>query len=140
MPFTKVVRTVRTKPVPQTIGEHVRAVRLKRGLLQRELAIRLAVTESTVVHWERGATVPQPKDGPVIVSFLGYLPLPTVTLAERLYAVRFVQGWTQAEAARQAGFGEDAWRDAEGGRRLSVGLASKVEGVLVSLAPSLRSD
>ena len=133
LPFTKVVRTVRTEPVPQTVGEHLRAVRRRRVLLQRELAIQLGVTESTVVHWERGTTVPQPKDGPAIVTFLGHLPLPTETLAERLYAVRFANGWTQAEAARQAGIGEDAWRDAEGGRRLSVGLTGKIDAALAQL-------
>ena len=117
--------------MPTTIGEHLRTVRQKRGLLQREVAIELGVTDSTVVHWELGTTAPLPKDGPGIVAFLGYLPLPMATPGEKLYAVRFANGWTQSEAGRQAGVGEDAWRDAEGGRRLSAGLIQKIEAALV---------
>ena len=134
------MRTVRTEPTPQTIGQHLRAVRQKRGLLQRELARELGVTDSTVVHWERGTTAPLPKDGPGIVAFLGYLPLPMATLGEKLYAVRFANGWTQAEAGAACGVSEDGWRAWEGGATPMPAKLSLLSDLIVrSKLFSLRS-
>lgn len=98
-----------------TIGEHLKEARITRGLLQRQVAEVLGLTTSTVVNWENGKTDPLPKDGPRIVRFLGYLPLPIDTLAEQLLAVRFLNGWTQVQAAMTCGVSEDSWATYEGG-------------------------
>lgn len=37
---------------PQTLGEKLRKARMDKGLLQRELASQLDVTEDTVINWE----------------------------------------------------------------------------------------
>ncbi len=110
------VRNARIRPAPRTVGEHLREARVGRGLLQREVAEALSVSPWTVMHWESGETTPQPQDGAAIVKFLGYVPLPTTTLTERLYAVRFVNGWTQEQAAEAAGLNEDSWSAYEAGR------------------------
>ena len=112
---------------PAHVGEHLKQARLKRGLLQREIAEMLGVTAWTVLHWEAGKTTPLPKDGPAIVRFLGYLPLPTATLAEQLYAVRFAGGLTQGQAAASHGVGEDGWRDAEMGRTVAETIQRRLE-------------
>ncbi len=37
---------------PQTLGEKIRKARMDKGLLQRELAEQIGVTEDTVINWE----------------------------------------------------------------------------------------
>ena len=74
------------------MGEHLHAVRQDRKLLQRDVAALLSVSVETIHNWECGRTSPLPQDGLAIVRFLGYLPLPTATLPERLYALRFANG------------------------------------------------
>lgn len=119
--------------MPSTVGEHIRSVRRERGLRQVDVAVLLGVTPVTVLHWERNATAPTPKDGPSIVAFLAYLPLPITTLAEQLYAVRFVNGWTQAEAATASGVSEDGWRAWEGGATPTRGKRALLENVVETL-------
>jgi DNA-binding XRE family transcriptional regulator len=53
------------KPLPatyprefKTLGDHLRKRRLELGLLQREVAERLGVDETTVYNWERNRTNP----------------------------------------------------------------------------------
>lgn len=103
---------------------------MNRGLLQREVAALLSVSPWTVLNWETAATTPQTNDGPAIVRFLGFLPLLTKTLAEKLYAVRFVNGWTQAQAGQAAGVSEDGWSVWEAG-------AAPTKRVLDRLRPML---
>ncbi|HVX52568.1 MAG TPA: helix-turn-helix transcriptional regulator [Chitinophagaceae bacterium] len=60
---------------PKTIGEHIRKVRMDKGLLQAEVAAVLGVTEQCVTNWENGNGEPQIRYMPQIISFLGYYPL-----------------------------------------------------------------
>lgn len=113
--------------VVRTVGDHLQRARLMRGLLQKEVAEALGVSPYTVLHWEASETQPGPRDGPKIVAWLGYLPMPTETLPEQLYAIRFVNGWTQRQLAQALGVGEDAAREVEGGRRLSPWTMRRVE-------------
>jgi len=39
---------------PKTIGEHIRKRRMDLGLMQREVAKIIGVTESTIWNWENG--------------------------------------------------------------------------------------
>ena len=99
----------------------------------KEVAILIGVVSETVANWETGATVPQPKDGPGIVSFLGLLPLPTETLAQRLYAVRFMSGWTQEQAADACGVSEDGWQVWERGETPSKQTLAVLDHFVIEL-------
>lgn len=95
---------------PQTVGEHIKRKRLADGLTQKQAGILIGVDAYTVLNWEKGKTTPSPKDFPRIVHFLGYVPLPQpVTLAERLYYVRRIKGWSIKEAGHAAGIHEETW-------------------------------
>ena len=52
----------------------MRKRRLDLGLLQREIAARLGVTESTVTNWELNRTSPKIRFLPSIIALLGYDP------------------------------------------------------------------
>ena len=72
--------------------------------------MRLGATAVTVLHWEKGQTLPPIEAMPRILSFLGYDPFPPpVNLPERLLAVRRVNGWTIKEVARRLGVDEGSW-------------------------------
>ena len=58
---------------PINVGEHIRKKRMDLGLLQREVAEIIGVTESSVWNWEHG-TEPELQYNPKIISFLGYVP------------------------------------------------------------------
>jgi transcriptional regulator with XRE-family HTH domain len=60
----------------RTIGDHLRKRRLGLGLLQREFAERLGVTESTVTNWELNRTTPALRFLPAIIALLGFDPRP----------------------------------------------------------------
>ena len=93
----------------------MKAQRRKRGLLLREAALLLGVCEETVVNWERGETAPRHREGPAICEFLGFLPVKTDTFQEKLYALRFLHGWSMKDAAREAGVSEWGWTIWEAG-------------------------
>lgn len=131
--------------VIRTVGDHLRRARLLRGLLQKEVAEALRVSPFTVMNWEANETEPGPRDGPKIVAWLGYLPLPAESLPERLYAARFVNGWTQRQLAEALGVGEDAAREAEGGKRLisriiMEAIERKVDELLAEVAAVGRRE
>ena len=58
---------------PLTIGEHIRKKRMDLGLLQREVAEIIGVTESSIWNWEHGVE-PELQYNPKIIKFLGYIP------------------------------------------------------------------
>lgn len=41
-----------------TIGERIKELRIERGLLQRELALKIYFSQSQISNWEKGATEP----------------------------------------------------------------------------------
>jgi transcriptional regulator with XRE-family HTH domain len=95
---------------PETVGEHIKRKRFANGLTQKQAALFIGVDAYTVLNWEKSKTTPSPKDFPGIVHFLGYVPLPNpVTLAERLYYLRCIKGWSIKEAGRAAGIHEETW-------------------------------
>lgn len=126
------------------MGDHLRRARLLRGLLQKEVAEALGVSPFTVMNWEANETEPGPRDGPKIFAWLGYLPLPTEARPLQLYAIRFARGWTQRQLADALGVGEDAARDAEGGRVPSTALIMRmdvrVEALLAEVTAAGRRD
>ena len=56
--------------MPQTLPEHLRAERLRRGLSIKAAALFLNVDEGTYSRWESGAWKPQSRSIPTIQSFL----------------------------------------------------------------------
>lgn len=57
-----------------TLGDHIRAVRIDRKLLQKDVALLLGVSTDSVVHWELGLHHPHFLVLPRIMDFLGYCP------------------------------------------------------------------
>ena len=113
LPFTKVNRKAcaeRALPPPVTIGEHIRAKRRERQLLQRDVAAQIGVAPETVSGWEKSATIPPMGLMPAIIHFLGYDPSPEpATLPERMRDYRRKNGLTIKEAAHRMGVDESSW-------------------------------
>jgi len=93
-----------------TLGEHLRHIRLRRKLSQKEAALILGVDADSVLNWEKGRTTPPVTLMPAILRFLGYDPFPEpVTVSERMLAKRRAMGWTIKEAAERLGVDESTW-------------------------------
>ena len=102
LPYTKVVRKRTKLPPPVTIGEHIKQARLAQGLYQAQAAELIGVTETTVIHWEKGHTEPQLWAWPAIVNFLGYDPTPAPTnLPERTCLP--AASWVVHQSGRRSG-------------------------------------
>lgn len=118
LPFTKVHLGAgrRSAKPPETLGEHLKAVRTKRGLTQKAVAAMLSVNPVTLLHWEKG-TVPPIASIPAILAFLGYDPEPApTTLSERMRHFRRTQGLSINAAAKRVGCDEESWAKCEKGR------------------------
>ncbi len=59
-----------------TLGDHIRARRLDRGLGQRDVARLIGVSTSTISGWETVGREPEVRYLPAIIEFLGYNPEP----------------------------------------------------------------
>jgi DNA-binding XRE family transcriptional regulator len=59
---------------PQTIGEHIKKVRMEKGLLQKEVAELMGVSEDSITYWENDRALPQIRHYPGIIRFLEYYP------------------------------------------------------------------
>ena len=55
---------------PQNLGEKIRKARMDKGLLIRELASKLGVTEDTVINWEIRDIKPEEKNMEKLKAFL----------------------------------------------------------------------
>jgi len=58
----------------QTVGEHLKRKRLQLGLLQKDVARIIKVSEDSVTYWENARSEPQIRYFPNIIKFLGYSP------------------------------------------------------------------
>lgn len=58
------------------MGDHIRKRRLNPGLLQKDVAERVGVSESTMYLWEKNRNNPKPLAHlfEKIIEFLGYHP------------------------------------------------------------------
>lgn len=116
----------RTAPVPRpgyptsprTLGEHLRAQRLDRGLMQREVARTLGVDPETLRNWETGKHEPAVRHYPAVFAFLGFDPRPAPqTLAGRLRRARERLGLSQRELGRRLGLDESTIQEWEAGAK-----------------------
>ena len=99
MPFPKTLRTV---------GDHLRKRRLELGLRQEDLAKRLALSVSTITHWERNDDPPAARHLPKIIEFLGYVPFEAgSSLFDRLIYHAKIAGIEPRALARMLGVREE---------------------------------
>ena len=56
------------------MGDHLKKVRLLRGLFRKEAATALGVSGATIKSWETGETAPRAALRERVVCFLGYDP------------------------------------------------------------------
>ncbi|MEO0471104.1 MAG: helix-turn-helix transcriptional regulator [Bacteroidota bacterium] len=70
-----------TKPLPngypeelQTVGDHLRAIRLDRNLRQHQVAEIIGVSGCTINFWENNIHTPRAQYWGNIIAFLGYDP------------------------------------------------------------------
>jgi transcriptional regulator with XRE-family HTH domain len=108
--------------VPGTLGDHLKRRRLELGLLQREVAEQLGVSESTLRHWEKYTTTPAIRFVPRILEFLGYDPYPEpIDLSQRLFWARRRRGRSIREVARELGIDPGTLQRWERGLRIPRG-------------------
>ncbi|MEW7975007.1 MAG: helix-turn-helix transcriptional regulator [Candidatus Thiodiazotropha endolucinida] len=80
MPFCHItLKTRKTRSYPSledchTLGDHLKQVRLKRGLRQSDVASRLGINPWTLRNWEHNRTEPRVQYYPAVMAFLGYCP------------------------------------------------------------------
>ncbi|WP_298266864.1 helix-turn-helix transcriptional regulator [Geobacter sp.] len=102
---------------PLTLGEHIRKKRMDLGLLQREVAEIIGVTESSIWNWEHGVE-PVLQYNPKIINFLGYIPFdcPDDTIGWLAWYKK-VSGLTLIELGKQMGRHPDQLQDWLSGER-----------------------
>jgi transcriptional regulator with XRE-family HTH domain len=85
----------------KTIGDHIKKRRLDLKLLQREVAERFGVDETTVQFWENNRVKPSLALTPKIIEFLGYDPLGAkpISLGEKIRHFRRLHGLSQKRLA-----------------------------------------
>ncbi len=90
---------------PLTIGEHIRKVRMDKGLLQEDVAALVGTTTDSITNWENGRGTPQIQYNAKIIAFLGYNPFvtETVTLGDRIKAYRQQEGLSHERFAKLIG-------------------------------------
>ncbi len=105
-------------PSLATVGDHLRKVRLDRGLLQEEAARELEVSLGTVVNWEQNHTAVATRFMPRVVAFLGFDPRPAdEPFGLRIRARREVLGLSQVALAKRLGVNASTVVAWERGRR-----------------------
>jgi len=102
----------------KTVGDHIRKKRLDLGLIQKEAASRIGVSEATVYNWERNASAPQVKQLPGVVRFLGHYPYPPAgSFSDKLMAVRRKLGLSRKAMATRLGVDPTTLASWEKGKR-----------------------
>ncbi len=79
---------------PVSIGDHIRKRRLELGLLQKDVAKRIKVTEDCITNWENNRSEPMIHYLPAIIQFLGYSPqtFDVKNLGDRIREYRYRKG------------------------------------------------
>jgi transcriptional regulator with XRE-family HTH domain len=126
-------RVVRILTEVNTVGDHIRRKRLDLKMLQREVAERIGVGQTSVFKWEANTVSPEIRCMPAIIRFLGYNPLPTAkSWGGRLVRHRTSLGMTQGEAAKRLGVDSGTLARWERGERRPGGaLLGRVERFLI---------
>lgn len=100
------------------IGSCPAGRRPRAGLLQKEVAERIGVDETSVYNWESNRVQPAARLIPRIIQFLGYCPYtPVLSVAEWLKPVRQTVGYSQGRIAEALGMDAGTWRLWEAGSK-----------------------
>jgi DNA-binding transcriptional regulator YiaG len=85
------------------LGDHLRKVRLDRGLSQPQGSKIFKVTTDAVTGWELNRNEPQARMAKRIIQFLGYAPTigSQASLGTRLRQARQIWGHSQEQAAKR---------------------------------------
>ena len=86
-----------------TLGDHIRKRRLDLGLLQKDVAVIVNATTSSVTNWEKNRTSPRLYLLPKIIGFLGYDPVRgnATTLGEKIKQYRIQKGFSLRKLAKE---------------------------------------
>src|SRR6185295_603497 len=88
----------------RTLGDHLKKARLLKGLIRREAAAALGVSEETVESWETNQTEAAIWNLPGVVAFVGYDPREEpLELGGRIRSFRERQGLSRAALAEKLG-------------------------------------
>ena len=121
LPFSRLHKNV-YKPLggklladPSSIGEKLRNRRLRLGLLQKDVASKIGVTEDCITLWEKNHHKPTVKYYPKIIKFLGYMPfdVDVSTLGGQIKLYRYLHGLSQEKLALKLHINESTVNDYE---------------------------
>jgi transcriptional regulator with XRE-family HTH domain len=102
---------------PKTLGDHLRKVRLERGLFQDQVARELGVSVGSLLNWEANYTRVQTRFMPNVVAFLGYDPRQESSrIGDRIRILRERQGLSQVALAAKLGLNASTVVNWERGR------------------------
>jgi DNA-binding XRE family transcriptional regulator len=89
----------------KSIGDHIRAKRIEKGLFQSKLAELLRVSEATITNWENNLGEPQINYIPQIILFLSYNPyqFDLKKLSGRIKKYRYKYGLSHRKMGEQIG-------------------------------------
>jgi transcriptional regulator with XRE-family HTH domain len=127
------------KPLPpgypteiNTLGDHIRAIRLKQNLKQEEVAKELGVTTDTITGWELNRHSPMVHHYPKIYSFIGYMSngIQGDSLGSRIKNYRLQHGLQHKQLAKQIGIDEATLKRVERGEKYFEKTREKVVGLL----------
>jgi len=97
---------------PKTLtswGDHIRTWRLDLGLLQKDVAKRIGVSQDAIFNWGTNRAIPDVQCILQIINFLGYCPWkPIHSLGEKLILWREVLGLPRKYLAESLGLDEGA--------------------------------
>jgi len=84
------------------VGEHIRMKRLQLGLIQKDVAKIINVSEDTITFWENQKASPMIHHYPNIISFLGYNPVGAMdgSLGDQLRSFRVLNGLSSKELGK----------------------------------------
>lgn len=103
---------------PVTLGDHLRRRRLEFGLYQKNVAIQIGVTASTIWNWEHGWTIDL-RYIPRVIEFLGYNPIPCPgDILEKLAWFKQVNGLTLEQLGAEMGRDPEQLSDWLNGRHI----------------------
>jgi len=98
-----------------TLGDHLRKVRLDKGMSQPQVSLILNTSTDMVTNWELNRNEPTPKFAKLIIEFIGYVPfsLENASLGKRIYYARLMSGMTQDQISKEIGCDESNLRNIE---------------------------
>jgi transcriptional regulator with XRE-family HTH domain len=121
----------------RSLGDHIRRRRLDLKLMQKEVADRIGVDETSILNWEKNRNRPSLTHIPKIIEFLGYWP---EVVAERSFGgkiitLRRILGLTQKKLASLLGVDPSTLGDWESNKRKPTkDHLGKLEGFFTSSA------